>query len=428
MNVFSNWAGNVQFRPRTFCSPDSLEAIAAAVQQAQQDSRRVRVVASGHSWMPLIETRDLLMSLEQWQGVERVDHEKGTAVIRAGTTLARAGQELFEQGVALQNMGDIDVQTIAGAFFTGTHGTGVELPILSASLVGVTIVTADGRLIEWNESDHPDEMNAVRVSFGAFGVVAKMEVRVEPAYKLLEQQCRMPLRDVIDEIETLKQANRNVEFFWFPYTDWAMVKRLNKTDRPIKKPNNYLALLEDRVAVQFCEWGARYPKLGAPLNRTLMRLANDEPTDVVDQSHIVYPSPRTRLRFYEMEYNIPADHWRPCFEALLALYDQPAFNIALPVECRWVKADDSWLSPAYRRDSAYIAVHQAVGAPYQAQFAKLEAMFRHFGGRPHWGKLNTMSREQAWKTYPKMRDFAALRDQIDPDERFCNDYLARMLA
>ncbi|MEM8863796.1 MAG: FAD-binding protein, partial [Chloroflexota bacterium] len=166
MKTFSNWSGNLQFAPQSIRYPDSLEAIVDLVNEAREAGRRVRLVGSGHSWMPLIETEDVLVSLDNWQGVESVDANAQTAVVRAGSKLSNMGAELFEHGFALANMGDIDVQSIAGAFFTGTHGTGVDHQILSSQLVGVTLVTASGQVVEWNERDHPNEMNAIRVSFG----------------------------------------------------------------------------------------------------------------------------------------------------------------------------------------------------------------------------------------------------------------------
>ncbi|MEM9776893.1 MAG: D-arabinono-1,4-lactone oxidase [Chloroflexota bacterium] len=427
LKTFSNWSGNLQFTPQSVNYPDSIEAIVALVDEARLASKRVRLVGSGHSWMPLIETEDVLVSLDHWQGVEAVDHDQQTAVVRAGTKLSRLGQELFEHGVALANMGDIDVQSIAGAFFTGTHGTGTEHQILSSQLVAVTLVTADGQVLEWNEQDHPDEMNAVRVSFGALGIVVKMEVKVQPAFKLEELQYRQPLDQVFSNLETFKQSNRHFEFFWFPQTENVVIKRVNVTDRPVLKPKKYMVFLEDRALSRALKLAARFPKMGRQINQAVMALVDHETEGSADYAHLVFPSPR-ELRFNEMEYNIPAEHWKACFSEIVELYSQPGFNVFFPIECRWVKGDDIWLSPAYQRDSAYIAVHQVAGSPYEEAFAQIEAIFRKYDGRPHWGKLNTMSREEAWETYPKLKDFAELRDQLDPQGVFSNDYVSHMIG
>ena len=345
MSIFSNWSGDLQFRPKTIEYPNSLEAIVALVNTTRAEDRRIRLVGTGHSWMPLIETDDILVSLDEWQGVESVNREAGTAVIRAGTKLSRAGKELYEHKMALSNMGDIDVQSIAGAFFTGTHGTGVNHQILSSQLVGVTIVTADGEVRDWHESTHPDEMNAVRVSFGALGIVAKMEVRVSQSYKLEEKQYRQPLLEVMTQLETLKHAHRHFEFFWFPKTDFVVVKELNETERPPVAAKPFMLFLEDKFFSRMAKWSANAPKIGTWLNRMMIRLVDVETEGTVDHAHLVYPSPR-ELRFNEMEYNIPAESWHKCFAEIVELYNQPDFPVLFPIECRWVKRDDFWLSPA----------------------------------------------------------------------------------
>ena len=175
------------------------------------------------------------------------------------------------------------------------------------------------------------------------------------------------------------------------------------------------------------KWAANAPKIGTWLNRMMIRLVDAETEGTVDHAHLVYPSPR-ELRFNEMEYNIPAESWHKCFAEIVELYNQPDFPVLFPIECRWVKRDDFWLSPASGRDSAYIAVHQVAGHDYKEPFAKIETIFRKYDGRPHWGKLNTMSREEAWQTYPKMADFSELRAKLDPYSMFCNDYVARMIG
>ncbi|NET74078.1 MAG: FAD-binding oxidoreductase, partial [Sphaerospermopsis sp. SIO1G2] len=324
-------------------------------------------------------------------------------------------------------MGDIDVQSIAGAFFTGTHGTGVAHQILSSLLVGVTIITADGEIREWHETTHPDEMNAVRVSFGALGIVAKMAVRVLPSYKLEEKQYKRPLAEVMANLETHKRSHRHFEFFWFPKTDYVVVKELNETERPPVAPQPFMVFIEAKLFSQLARWSASAPAVGKWLNRAIVSLVDAETEGTVDHAHRVYPSPR-ELRFNEMEYSIPAESWPDCFAEIVERYNQPDFPVLFPIECRWVKGDDIWLSPANGRDSAYIAVHQVAGHEYKEPFAQIEAIFRRYNGRPHWGKLNTMSREDAWETYPKMADFASLRAKLDPHKMFCNEYVARMVG
>ena len=99
-----------------------------------------------------------------------------------------------------------------------------------------------------------------------------------------------------------------------------------------------------------------------------------------------------------------------------------------PVECRFVRGDDIWLSPAYQRDSAYIAVHMYQGMPYRAYFDAIEAIFRRCEGRPHWGKMHTLTAETLAARYPRWHDFLRVRQRLDPQGVFLNDYLRRLFG
>lgn len=420
-----NWSGNLSFNPREIAAPGSVEEIVALVESARDAGKRVRVHGAKHSWMPLIPTDDVLMHLDNWQGVEHVDEETMTATVRAGTRLYRLGDELFERGVSMANLGDIATQSIAGALFTGTHGTGQQLGILASQLVGVQIVTAKGEVLDWNEREHPDEMNAVRVSLGALGIVVKMTLRVQPAYKLHAKQYRLAIPALHASIDALLESNRHFEFFWFPRTQSVVAKTLNFTDEPDRSVSVIDDALERHGLDLVWAVGKRVPSLGPGLNRMLMKFVSEDTPGEVNWAHKVFPSPR-ETRFNEMEYNIPAEHWQACFDDLRAMYDD--FDVFFPVESRWAKGDDIWLSPAYQRESSYIAVHQLMGSPYKSEFAKLEAIFRKYEGRPHWGKLNTMTRAQARERYPRFDDFVELRHALDPDGVFLNEYLTDMFS
>jgi FAD/FMN-containing dehydrogenase len=99
-----------------------------------------------------------------------------------------------------------------------------------------------------------------------------------------------------------------------------------------------------------------------------------------------------------------------------------------PVEVRVAAADDIWLSTAYDRASAYIAIHQYRGLPYQAYFALFESIVAGVGGRPHWGKMHTLDAARLRELYPRFGDFVRIRDEVDPDGRFTNPYLDRVLG
>jgi FAD/FMN-containing dehydrogenase len=147
----------------------------------------------------------------------------------------------------------------------------------------------------------------------------------------------------------------------------------------------------------------------------------------VNYSQLVYPTPRL-VRFQEMEYSLPAGHFVAAVNEIRECIERNRFKVHFPIECRFVKADDIWMSPATGRDSCYIAVHMYRGMPYEDYFAAIEEIFQRHEGRPHWGKLHTMKSEQLAEAYPRWHDFLRLREQLDPKGIFLNPYLESLFS
>jgi L-gulonolactone oxidase len=149
--------------------------------------------------------------------------------------------------------------------------------------------------------------------------------------------------------------------------------------------------------------------------------------EVTDGWHAVFTSPR-RVRFREMEYAIPREHIPAALRAVRAVIEEKGWRITFPVEVRVAARDENWLSTAYGRESGYIAVHRYWREDPTEYFEAVEAIMRGFDGRPHWGKLHYRSAADLRPAYPRFDDFLAVRDTLDPDRLFRNDYLERVLG
>ncbi|HZK58259.1 MAG TPA: D-arabinono-1,4-lactone oxidase, partial [Cryobacterium sp.] len=91
-------------------------------------------------------------------------------------------------------------------------------------------------------------------------------------------------------------------------------------------------------------------------------------------------------------------------------------------------ADDLWLSTANGRETGYIAVHRYYREDHTEYFQAVEAIMRAHGGRPHWGKIHYQDAESLRTVYPRFDDFLVVRDKLDPERRFSNPYLERVLG
>ncbi len=421
---WSNWSGSVQCTPDQVISPSTVDELARLVGLYGRSGRHIRVVGAGHSFTPLVQTDDILISLEHLQGLESIDHEAKTVTVLGGTQLKMLGDLLFKQGLAQENLGDIDVQSIAGAISTGTHGTGIQFGTLSTQVVGLTLVTARGDILECSPDQNPDIFKAAQVSLGMLGVIAKVKLRVVQARRMQYQGQRQSLATCLDNLEQYRQDNAHFEFYWFPYTEWVQTKCINETTAPVSKGNIWSTfnkiVLENgvywliseacRLIPQFCQRACHI---------SARSIAN---VSEINYSHRLFTTPRL-VRFQEMEYNIPVEHMQAVVQEIQACIKREQFAVHFPIECRFVQADDIWLSPAYQRTSAYIAVHMYKGMPYRAYFSAIEEIFKRYQGRPHWGKLHLRTAAELAELYPRWHDFQRIRATLDPQGIFLNSYL-----
>jgi FAD/FMN-containing dehydrogenase len=227
---WSNWSGGVSCRAHEIAAPGSEAELVALVERASHEGRTLRPVGSGHSFSPVVATDGIVVSLDRLAGLESHDRDGCEATARAGTKLHDLGQALLEQGLAMENLGDVDVQALGGALATGTHGTGRTLGNLSSRVSWLRLVGAGGAVHECDATNDPDLFRAARVSLGGLGIVTAVRLHLLPAYRLHERTWRAPLDEILDELDSLVLAHRHFEFFYFPKHDFAEAKAIDPTE------------------------------------------------------------------------------------------------------------------------------------------------------------------------------------------------------
>jgi FAD-linked oxidoreductase len=424
---WQNWSGSVRSTPREVVMPATIADLADRVATLSRAGRHIRVVGAGHSFTPLVQTDDVLISLDRIQGITAVDEARHTVTVLGGTRLYRLGEELSARGVAQENLGDINQQSIAGAISTSTHGTGAGFGSIATQVAGITLVTASGEVIECSAEQNPEIFQAARVSLGMLGVIAAVTLRVVPARRLRMQTRRESLSSCLEHLDEYKHDNAHFEFFWFPYTASGQAKFLNETSDPPTKGGFWTNLnkivLENGALWLLSKTDQLFPQLSPAICRlSVLGIAS---TIEVNESYRLYATPRL-VRFQEMEYSIPAEHFPAVLDEIRTRIDKERYHVNFPIECRFVHGDDIWLSTAYGRDSAYIAVHMYRGMPYQEYFLGIEEILTRYDGRPHWGKHHTRDAAYLAAHYPHWDDFRRVRAALDPQGIFLNDYLRRL--
>ena len=429
--MWRNWAGDEGCAPAAHERPRSVAEVVAALERAATAGQRVRVAGSGHSFSDVVCTDGRLLGLKRMDRVLDVDRASGLVRVEAGITINALSAALATHGLAFENLGDIDVQTIAGAISTATHGTGARLRNLSAQVERIELVLADGSTLTCSVHDEdPSTYLAARVSIGSLGVIAAVTLRCVPSFTLRGVDRPAPLADALDRLEELGEANDHFEFFVFPHCDTALTRTNTRVDEPPRPRSSVRAYAEDvlltnRAFHAFCLAGRAFPRWIPRFNRMVTRAAG---TSVrVDRSDRIFASPRL-VRFTEMEYALPRKHTAEVVRRVLALSEQPRFRVPFPIEVRLVAPDDAYLSPAHERPTGYVAVHMFKGMAWEPYFRAVEAVMDEYGGRPHWGKRHFQTAETLRERYPRWDDFQTVRARLDPDGRFANAHVERVLG
>ncbi|MEX1132376.1 MAG: D-arabinono-1,4-lactone oxidase [Flavobacteriales bacterium] len=424
--TFSNWGGTVRFAPAHIATPATEEELSTLVVRAAREGRCVRPVGAAHSWPALVETNDVLVSLDRMQGLVAVEGMEAT--VWAGTRLKKLGELLHARGLAMENLGDIDVQSIAGATSTGTHGTGSNFRSIANQITGLRVMLADGSILNCNAHERPELLNALRVALGAMGIITQITLRCVPTYRLKFTSGKETLDSCLGNLQRYDRETRNFEFYCFPYSDKVQMKFIHLTEEEPtgSKVWSYIndVVLENSVFGAFCGVAKNFPSTIPAISKLTAAVAGGGTK--VDHAHRIFATVRT-VRFNEMEYSIPVQHLPEAITRIQALIREERIPVNFPIECRSVKGDELWLSPAHGRDSAYIAVHMYKGMPHKDYFLRVETLLRSYGGRPHWGKLHTLTASELKDIYPRWNDFIALREQLDPQGVFLNGYLKRLL-
>lgn len=418
---WQNWSGLQQATPAHWATP----ANEAEVQQLmRRTTGNIRPAGSGHSFTALVPTSTTLVSIDRLASVVHIDRKAMTVTAQAGMRIGALARALDAQGLALRNQPDVDVQTLAGAIATGTHGTGAQLPALHDDVVAMRLVRPDGEMVEISADRDPDLMAAARVALGSLGVVTQLTLRVVPAFDLARQVWVQPLDSLLDDAPRLAAQHRHFEFYVLPHTGYAAGIRhdvYTGHDRMLPKSADENVLHDLKM---LRDWLGRFPKL----RRWAAQQAIDPNlTEQARHRSFRLLSSVRPTRFQETEWHLPRERGLACLKEVVAKLESRN-EVFFPLEFRFIRRDTAWLSPFHARDCCSIAVHTAVDEAWQYLIDDFTPIFRAHQGRPHWGKLHPLKEADLVQLYPRWADFQAVRRRFDPQGRLLNAHLRQVFG
>ncbi len=409
----TNWAGNHRYRAERLVAPGSLDELREVVAGAH----RVRALGSRHSFSDLTDTEGVLVDLAALPHEITLDADAGAVSLGGGVRYGDLALELESKGWALANLASLPHISVAGAVATGTHGSGDRNGSLAAAVRGLDVMGPDGEVRHLARGD-ADFAGSV-VALGALGVVTRLELDVEPTF-LVRQEVRTGLRwDTVEErFDDITAAGYSVSMFTrFDDDEVAQLWVKSREDEPA------LADVFDTV----------------PAADTMHMLVGGATDAVTGQGGEVGPwldrLPHFRMEFTPSMGEELQSEWfvarSDAVEALAALRRvAPAFTSLLMVtEVRTIAADDLWLSGAYGRETVGFHFTWVRDEPAVRTAARvIEEALAGFGARPHWGKVFETGAGTLHDVYPRLAEFADLRDRVDPDHVFGNAFLDRVLG
>ncbi len=421
--LWRNWSGIQYSYPQLRLSPTSEDQLAGMLKSAPAP---IRAVGAGHSFMPLVPTEGTLLTLDQISGLVSVDGD-GLATVKAGMRLDALGPALEAHGRAMNNLPDINVQSFAGALATATHGTGKKLPALHGNVTALRLVTAKGDILDCSATSNPDLFNAARVSLGSMGIITQVTTKTVPARRVHRRVWLDTFEDTLAKAEDNWNQHRNFEFYAVPFTGLCANIANDETDRPAEPrgpetDSEFLDVL--KYLRNLFGWSTPLRKFVA---ENLLSAYGSKPEDAIDDGWKLLSTPRP-VRFNEMEFHLPAENQFAALREVLATIEAKRPDVFFPIELRRIATDDAWLSPFQGGEHGSLAVHAYYKDDYEFLFTLIQPILLRHGGRPHWGKLNSLTAADFARLYPRWKDFHDLRMSLDPEERMLNPYLKKILA
>ena len=428
-NIWASWNNNVRHQYDRLIVVKSESDIADALRKT---TGKVRPFGSRQSSADIAAGTDTLLDMTQYDKIVSVNEEKMQMTVESGITLKTLINDMQDRGWTLPCLPDIDTVTLGGALATGTHGTGREGHILAEYMIHCRLVLADGTVRDVHEGD--ELMDAVRVSLGLLGVMSEITLQCQPVYTLHLKE--KPMRDTewVGNYEQLLKDNDFTRVLFMPHTDHGYVILGNRIDPDTPVVNNpgpeYLKHRR-KVSRMLYKYTTRFPKLTKYANKIIQSLFFSSEKEY---KGTLYDATVTKSRSGTLElaeWTIALSRFPALFKDLKAALDNddnPAF-VHIPMDVRFVKADDSWLSYAYGEDCVTIGcvTRDAENADNYAAFEVVEEIFLRHGGRPHWGKRFKAKDREMKKLFPRWNDFKKLRRRLDPTGKLLNPYLADLL-
>ncbi|KAF8488900.1 L-gulonolactone D-arabinono-1,4-lactone oxidase [Gautieria morchelliformis] len=432
--AFINWGKTYRCFPRATFQPEDESHCRLIIELARREGATVRACGAGHSPSDLTCTTGYLLRTDKLQRVLQINVHEKYVVVQAGISLHVLHQRLAQYGLAMSNVGSISDQSLGGVVTTATHGSGIGYAVIPTHVLSLTLLVADGSRVRCSRYERPDLFLATLSGLGTTGFVLTVQLSVEPAFKLREVRQMVTVDTGLDCIKTLAESAEHVRIWWYPQ---QRVWRVMASDRTNEAPNTSPSWFWDKFIgfyiLQFLLFAGRFCSYLTTLGSSLACWLASSTSVAIDVSYKIF-NLDCRFPQYTIEWAIPYEETESCLRALVKwldkeLADSRGVRPHFPIEIRFTKDDDIWLSPSHGQKTTWIGLVQYkpynFPVPYRRYFQGFTDIVAQHKGRPHWAKEHTFRSEGLRRLYPRFDDFLQLIREVDPHGIFRNEYVRR---
>ena len=423
---FINWAKNIRQKAANYFQPENETELIDVV----SNHNKIRVIGTGHSWSDICVTEHTLINLDFYNNILEIDKINKTVKVQAGIKLWHLNNLLDKEGLALQNLGSISEQSLAGAISTGTHGSGITFQCLASQIMEFSLIKADGTKVIINKTKDVELFNASVISIGCLGVISEITLQVTDAFNLHEYTTTMPFGEAIEKIDELLQTNHHLKLWWLPPSNNIVVFKYRRTQDKIND-SKFRQFFQDRLLSVL---GYRLLVLIGRIKNSWIVAINKYltnqmhgPIDRIEKSYKVFNVPAPPLH-RETEWTFDIKNVKEMLKAYKELIINSPYHLTFIQEIRFTKADDFWLSPCYKRDAIWLGLYNYDFHKWKEILPFYQAFAKEYNGRPHWGKEFIMDKNYLQQQYEKIETFKKIKNDFDPTKKFENKFAEELFG
>ena len=405
-NTVRSWGDTFACHPKEILYPKS----SLEVQEIVKRSKNIRVVGGGHSFSPLVCTNETLLSLRLMDKIISIDDQY--VVCESGSTIESLQTKLLAYEKIIHGFGSIQDQSLAGAFSTSHHG--LTFHSFAEDVSSITAVLANGTMI------NTSKLFFWRAHMGMLGVITSVKLRLYTNTLVNIETEKLSLHEAL---KRLPLGDAGIIETNFNQKSQGLLKTITTTvqaddEKYPVKTNHFKSAFWDTVVVPLVvlfPFISEFPLLDFAGNKTLKNVPMVEAWSHHSEYGMMYSA-----------YAIPYYQCEQFIEDLSSLNKSISISTIL---IRYVHGQNETTCLTFAPENACVVdIYDLQSQDNFVEFHyELEKLVNFYGGVSHWGKFYAGNMSRQTEHIPCLQNFELFREQLDPHNKFLNDFTNEIL-